>query len=78
MKLLMPHRSPAIPPLPQPAAMTAAQFRAILEAAGLNQTRAAEALGVSITTVNRWFKGLVTISEARAKLIRERIKGGQK
>ena len=58
----------------QSTAMSADEFRAILEAAGVPQHRAAVLLGVGQTTVFRWLHGEAPISEARAALIRERIK----
>ena len=63
---------------PQPAAMTANEFHAILEAAGLNLAQAAKAIGVSIATVHRWLNDVTPISAAKAALIRERIKSEQK
>ena len=62
-----------MPANPQPAAMTADEFRAILDVAGLNTVQAAKILGVGTTTVDRWLHGETPISEARAALIRARI-----
>ena len=61
----------------QPAAMTADEFRAILDAADLTIAEAAKALGVGTSTIDRWLNDETPISEARAALIRERI-GGEK
>lgn len=49
--------------------MTPAQFKARLEAAGLNQTQAADLLEIARTTVVRWLNGSVPISRANARLI---------
>ena len=64
---VMPHQ-------PQPSAMSADEFRAILEAAKMPQHRAAGLLGVGSTTIFRWLNDETPITEARAALIRERIK----
>ena len=55
-------------------AMSADEFRAILEAAKVPQHRAAKLLGVGQTTIFRWLNNEAPISEARAATIRERIK----
>ena len=67
-----------MPAHPQPAAMTADEFRDILEAANLNQQGAADALGVGLATVQRWIQEQTPISQERAKLIRERLVGRAK
>jgi DNA-binding transcriptional regulator YdaS (Cro superfamily) len=54
--------------------MTADEFSTILDAAGFNTVQAAKALGVVNATVFRWLNGDTPISEARAAIIRERIK----
>ncbi len=67
-----------MPAHPQPAAMTADQFRALLEAAGLTQQRAAALLGVSVTAVQHWLQGDTPISQAKADLIRARLTSAPK
>lgn len=63
-----------MPAHPQPPAMTAEEFRALLDAVGLTEKQAAKLLGVSTSTVHRWQNGETPITLDRAHLIRERIK----
>jgi hypothetical protein len=60
--------------LPRPAAMTADEFRSLIDAAGVSVDETAAILSVNSATVFRWLHARSSISEARAKLIRERIK----
>lgn len=63
-----------MPAHPQPAVMTPEEFRALLDAAGLTEKRAAKVLGVHPSTVHRWQNGETPITIDRAALIRERIR----
>lgn len=59
---------------PAGAGMTAADLDTLIRAAGLNQTTAAAALGVSRRTVIRWLRGDTPISAPNALYIRTVIK----
>jgi transcriptional regulator with XRE-family HTH domain len=63
-----------MPARPQPPAMTPDEFRARMEAAGLTERTAAEALGVNKNTVYRWLSGETPIAADKAALIRQRIR----
>ena len=57
----------------RPAAMSADEFRAILDAAGLTRATAAARLEVSAFAVYSWLTGRTPISTDRARLIRARL-----
>ena len=59
---------------PQPAAMSADEFRTLFEAAGLTEHSAAALLGVHASTVHRWINGDAPIADDKARLIRTRLK----
>ena len=63
-----------MPAHPQLAAMTADEFRTILDAAELNTVQVAKLIGMSTTTIDRWLHDETPISQGKAKLIRDRIK----
>ena len=50
--------------------MTPADFRAIIEACGLNQTQAAALFGVTDRTVRLWIAGKAPVPPAVAKLLK--------
>lgn len=58
----------------QPAAMTSDEFRTLLDASGLTQVGAAQALGVNRATVLRWLAGSTPIAARKATLIRDLIR----
>ena len=62
-----------MPARPKPAAMTADEFRAIIDASGLTQSDVAKVLGVSSGTVTRWANAEVPITAEKASLIRDRL-----
>jgi hypothetical protein len=74
----MPSRRFTIPAHPQPTAMTADEFYAILEAAGLSGLQASKVLGVGSPTVYNWLNDVTPISAAKAALIREKNKSEPK
>lgn len=53
--------------------MTPDELRAARTAAGMSPTQAAAALGISERTYYRWEQGDVSISQAKADSIRQRI-----
>lgn len=63
-----------MPARPQPAHMTPAELRTLIEAAGLTQGEAADKLGVTRPTVVRWLSGYTPIGKANANLIRLTLK----
>lgn len=63
-----------MPAKPRPAAMEPKKLRAIIEAAGLSQRKAAKLLGVARQTVTRWLSGHTPISRANTRLINEVLK----
>lgn len=54
--------------------MTPAEFRDLIDAAGLKRVRVAELLGVTRQTVTRWQSGYTPIGRAESVLIRRTIK----
>lgn len=59
---------------PRKSAMKPDDFRDLIAAAELNQSSAADRLGVNRRTVIRWLTGHTPINAAAAALIRSRIK----
>ena len=60
--------------MPKPrVGMTRDQFRALLKRLGMTQVEAAKRLDRSFSTVNAWWNGRTTITDASASLIRERL-----
>ena len=50
--------------------MTATEFRAALDAAGLSQYRLAKDLGLAISTVSRWALGSVPVPQYAVAYLR--------
>lgn len=58
---------------PQPATMTADEFREILDKNNLSQSEAAEVLGFSRASVNKWACGRIPIRAPNAAHIRQML-----
>jgi transcriptional regulator with XRE-family HTH domain len=54
--------------------MTPKTFRAIVERTGLSQAKVAARLGVNPSTVSRWLRGLIPITEPYALFIRHKLR----
>lgn len=63
---------------PQPATMTADEFRAILAKLNMTQRQAAEVLGFSRVTINHWCQGREAIRPANVSHIRLTLLAGVK
>lgn len=57
------------------AAMTAAEYRAALDALGLSQARLGRLFGVDKNTPNRWAMGAVAVPGAVALILRAMLAG---